>query len=87
MNRKNKVLILISIISIVIISLFASYFMGTNIRSLIILDVALLMIMSIFMIIYMLINVVKMLSILRIVKNMFIEKEIEDARNKWIINN
>ncbi|MGV3025178.1 hypothetical protein ACED96_05560 [Clostridium thermobutyricum] len=82
MNRKNKVLILISIISIVIISLFASYFMGTNIRSLIILDVALLMIMSIFMIIYMLINVVKMLSILRIVKNMFIEKEIEDARNK-----
>ncbi|WP_317312250.1 hypothetical protein [Clostridium thermobutyricum] len=56
--------------------------MGTNIRSLIILDVVLLMIMSIFMIIYMLINVVKMLSILRIVKNMFIEKEIEDARNK-----
>ncbi|ENY99504.1 hypothetical protein HMPREF1092_03177 [Clostridium thermobutyricum] len=82
MNRKNKVLILISIISIVIISLFASYFMGTNIRSLIILDVVLLMIMSIFMIIYMLINVVKMISILRIVKNMFTEKEIEDARNK-----
>lgn len=87
MNRKNKVLILISIISIVIIALFASDFMGTNIRFLIILDVVLLMIMSIFMIIYMLINVVKMLSILRIVKNMFTEKEIEDARNKWIINN
>ncbi|OPX47598.1 hypothetical protein [Clostridium thermobutyricum] len=82
MNRKNKVLILISIISIVIIALFASDFMGTNIRFLIILDVVLLMIMSIFMIIYMLINVVKMLSILRIVKNMFTEKEIEDARNK-----
>ena len=52
MNRKNKVLILISIISIVIIALFASDFMGTNIRFLIILDVVLLMIMSIFMIIY-----------------------------------
>ncbi|ENY98789.1 hypothetical protein HMPREF1092_03269 [Clostridium thermobutyricum] len=89
MNRKNMVLILISIISIVIIALFASNFIGTNIKFLIILDVVLLMIMSIFMIIYMLINVFKMINILRILKNMFTEKEIEDTRHKSIkhINN
>ena len=59
--------------------------MDTNIKLIIIIDVVLLIIMSIFM----LINVVKMLSILRIVKNMFTEKEIEDSGHKSIkhINN
>ncbi len=78
MRRKNKILILISIILIVIIALFANNFMTASIKFIIIIDTVLLIIMFIFM----LINVVKMLSILRIVKNMFTEKEIEDARHK-----